>query len=36
VLLAGFLLLHEPFTWLRLLAAVLITSGMLLYQIQGS
>jgi drug/metabolite transporter (DMT)-like permease len=36
VLLAGFLLLHEPFTWLRLLAVVLISAGMLLYQIQGS
>ena len=36
VVLAGFLLLHEPFTWLRLLAVVLISAGMLLYQIQGS
>ena len=36
VLLAGFLLLHEPFTWLRLLAVALISAGMLLYQIQGS
>jgi len=36
VVLAGFLLLHEPFTWLRLLAIALISVGMLLYQIQGS
>ena len=36
VVLVGFLLLHEPFTWLRLLAVVLISAGMLLYQIQGS
>ncbi|HZP36540.1 MAG TPA: EamA family transporter [Methylomirabilota bacterium] len=36
VILAGFLLLHEPFTWLRLLAIALISAGMLLYQIQGS
>ena len=36
VVLAGFLLLHEPFTWVRLLAIVLISAGMLLYQIQGS
>ena len=35
VLLAGFLLLHEPFTWGRLLAVVLITAGILLYQVQG-
>ncbi len=36
VLLAGFLLLHEPFTWGRLLAVALITAGILLYQVQGS
>lgn len=36
VVLAGFLLLHEPFTWLRLLAVALISAGMLLYQVQGS
>jgi drug/metabolite transporter (DMT)-like permease len=36
VVFAGFLLLHEPFTWLRLLAVALISAGMLLYQIQGS
>jgi drug/metabolite transporter (DMT)-like permease len=35
VLLAGFLLLYEPFTWGRLLAIVLITAGILLYQVQG-
>jgi drug/metabolite transporter (DMT)-like permease len=35
VLLVGFLLLHEPFTWMRLLAIVLITGGILLYQVQG-
>lgn len=35
VLLAGFLLLHEPFTWGRLLAVALITAGILLYQGQG-
>lgn len=35
VLLAGFLLLHEPFTWGRLLAIVLISAGILLYQVQG-
>jgi drug/metabolite transporter (DMT)-like permease len=31
----GFLLLHEPVTWARLLAVVLITAGILLYQVQG-
>lgn len=36
VLLAGFLLLQEPFTWGRLLAVALITAGILLYQVQGS
>jgi drug/metabolite transporter (DMT)-like permease len=35
VLLVGFLLLHEPVTWARLLAVVLITAGILLYQVQG-
>jgi drug/metabolite transporter (DMT)-like permease len=35
VLLVGFLLLHEPFTWGRLLAVALITAGTLLYQVQG-
>jgi drug/metabolite transporter (DMT)-like permease len=35
VLLAGFLLLQEPFTWGRLLAVALITAGILLYQGQG-
>ena len=35
VLLAGFLLLHEPFTWGRVLAVALITAGILLYQVQG-
>jgi drug/metabolite transporter (DMT)-like permease len=35
VLLGGFLLLHEPFTWGRLLAVALITAGTLLYQVQG-
>jgi drug/metabolite transporter (DMT)-like permease len=35
VLLVGFLLLHEPFTWGRLLAIALIVSGMLLLQAQG-
>ena len=35
VLLAGFLLLHEPFTLGRLLAVALITAGILLYQVQG-
>lgn len=35
VLLVGFLLLHEPFAWGRLLAVVLITAGILLYQAQG-
>lgn len=35
VLLAGFLLLQEPFTWGRLLAVALITAGILLYQAQG-
>ena len=35
VLLVGFLLLHEPFTWGRVLAVALITAGILLYQAQG-
>ena len=35
VLVAGFLLLQEPFTWGRLLAVALITAGILLYQVQG-
>jgi drug/metabolite transporter (DMT)-like permease len=35
VLLVGFMLLHEPFTWGRLLAVALITAGILLYQVQG-
>lgn len=35
VLLAGFLLFQEPFTWVRLLAIVLIVGGSLLLQAQG-
>jgi drug/metabolite transporter (DMT)-like permease len=35
VLLTGFLLLHEPITWSRVLAIGLIVSGMLLLQAQG-
>jgi drug/metabolite transporter (DMT)-like permease len=35
VLLAGFLLFQEPFTWVRLLAVVLIVGGSLLLQAQG-
>jgi uncharacterized membrane protein len=35
VLLTGFLLLQEPFTWGRVLAIALIVSGMLLLQAQG-
>jgi drug/metabolite transporter (DMT)-like permease len=35
VLLVGFLLIQEPFSWGRLLAIVLITAGILLYQAQG-
>jgi small multidrug resistance pump len=35
VLLVGFLLLREPFTWLKLLAIVLIVAGMLLLQREG-
>jgi uncharacterized membrane protein len=35
VLLIGFLALHEPVTWTRLLALGLIAGGMLLLQAQG-
>jgi drug/metabolite transporter (DMT)-like permease len=35
VLLVGFLLLREPFTWLKLLAIVLIVAGVLLLQREG-
>jgi drug/metabolite transporter (DMT)-like permease len=35
VLLVGFLALHEPVTWGRLLAIVLIATGILLLQTQG-
>ena len=35
VLLAGFLLFQEPFTWVRLLAIALIVGGSLLLQAQG-
>jgi drug/metabolite transporter (DMT)-like permease len=35
VLLAGFLLFQEPFTWIRLLAIGLIVGGSLLLQAQG-
>jgi drug/metabolite transporter (DMT)-like permease len=35
VLLVGFLALREPVTWIRLLAIVLITTGVLLFQAQG-
>ncbi len=36
VILVGFLLLQEPFTWPRLLAIALIVAGLLLYQAQGA
>lgn len=35
VLLVGFLVLQEPFTWGRFLAIALIVAGTLLYQAQG-
>ena len=35
VLLIGFLVLREPFTWLKLLAIVLIVAGVLLLQREG-
>ena len=35
VVLAGFLLFQEPFTWIRLLAISLIVGGSLLLQAQG-
>ena len=35
VLLTGFLLFQEPFTWIRLLAIALIVGGSLLLQAQG-
>ena len=35
VILAGFLLFQEPFTWMRLLAIGLIVGGSLLLQAQG-
>ena len=35
VVLSGFLLLQEPFTWMRLLAIGLIVGGSLLLQAQG-
>lgn len=35
VLLAGFLLFQEPFTWIRLLAIGMIVGGSLLLQAQG-
>ena len=35
VLLVGFVALHEPVTWMRVLALGLIVSGMLLLQAQG-
>jgi drug/metabolite transporter (DMT)-like permease len=35
VLLAGFLLFQDPFTWMRLFAIGLIVGGMLLLQAQG-
>jgi multidrug transporter EmrE-like cation transporter len=35
VLLVGFLLLKEPFTWVRLLAVGLIVAGVFLLQRQG-
>ena len=35
VLLVGFLVLQEPFTWVRLLAITMIVGGMLLYQVKG-
>lgn len=36
VLLVGFLLLHEPLTWIRLLAISMIATGILLLQAQGA
>jgi drug/metabolite transporter (DMT)-like permease len=35
VLLAGFLMFQEPFTWMRLLAIAMIVGGSLLLQAQG-
>jgi multidrug transporter EmrE-like cation transporter len=35
VVLCGFLVFHEPFTWMRLLAIGLIVGGSLLLQAQG-
>jgi drug/metabolite transporter (DMT)-like permease len=35
VLLVGFLVMHEPVTWIRLLAIALIATGILLLQAQG-
>ncbi|MFI5328021.1 MAG: hypothetical protein ACHQ7H_17440, partial [Candidatus Rokuibacteriota bacterium] len=35
VLLAGFLLFQEPFTWVRLVAIAMIVGGSLLLQAQG-
>ena len=35
VLVVGFLALREPVTWIRLLAIVLITTGVLLFQAEG-
>lgn len=35
VILIGFVALHEPVTWVRLLGITLIVSGMLLLQAQG-
>lgn len=35
VLIVGFVAMHEPVTWMRLLALGLIVSGMLLLQAQG-
>jgi multidrug transporter EmrE-like cation transporter len=36
VLLAGFVAFHEPLTWVRALAFVLIASGIFLLQTQGT
>jgi len=36
VLLVGFLALQDPLTWVRLLAIVLITAGILMLQAQGA
>jgi uncharacterized membrane protein len=36
VLLVGFLVLHEPLTWVRALALVLIGAGIFLLQTQGT